>query len=372
MGDMQSPQHPLEVLPAMLNLVLLETSKILRDPNCHNLRQAGFTRGRITKMVDSANQRFHEALDEIEVEILQAKAVMERDLRNIRKKRAERDRARDRANGIPSPGALAREADEKAQQANASAFEDTAQIQVPGEGEETLMDEHGVAKTDEDKVIGTSQGMPQDSENSAGLAITMPAGTATNGQDQAKNENQQAGDEMNASDAMMDTSDAANVEFFESMFNDDLVSADDTMNFGDFGFPIDTNTNQTLNNDSTLQNSALPNVDLNNLTSTSNEDINSLLPGLENYVTGSDFSNINLPATSSTQPDTNQATTTTTTTNAAGSAPPAPDATGATTNIADNSTLDDSFFDFNFDMNNNGGDDMGNGTLDDFDSFDWN
>ena len=297
---------------------------------------------------------------------------MERDLRNMRKKRAERDRARDRANGIPSPGALAKEADEKAQEANASAYEDTAQIQVPGEGEDILMNEHGVAKTDEDTVIGTSQGMPQDSENSAGLAITMPAGTATNDQDQPKNENQQPGDDgMNASDAMMDTSDAANAEFFESMFNDDLVSADDTMNFGDFGFPMDTNTNQPLNNDTVLQNSALPNVDMNNLTSTSNEDINSLLPGLENYVTGSDFSNINIPGTSA-QPDTNQAPPPTTTT-AANTNAPAPDAImGPTTTITDNSTLDDSFFDFNFDMNNNGGDDMGNGTLDDFDSFDWN
>ena len=297
---------------------------------------------------------------------------MERDLRNIRKKRAERDRARDRANGIPSPSALAKEADEKAQQANASAFENTAQIQVPGEGEEILMDEHGVAKTDEDKVIGTNQGMPQDSENSAGLAITMAAGTATNDQDQSKPENQQPGDEMNASDAMMDTSDAANAEFFESMFNDDLVSADDTMNFGDFGFPMDTNTNQPLNSDTNLQNPSLPNVDVNNLTSTSNEDINSLLPGLENYVTGSDFSNINIPSTSTNQPaDTNQAPPPTTTTSATNA--PAPDAiTGATTTITDNSTLDESFFDFNFDMNNNGGDDMGNGTLDDFDSFDWN
>ena len=304
---------------------------------------------------------------------LQAKAVMERDLRNIRKKRAERDRARDRANGIPSPGALAKEAEEADQQANASALEDAAQAHVLGEGEETLMDEHGnlVAKADEDKVIGTGQGMPQDSENSAGLAITMSSDTATNGQDQPKNEDQQHADGMNASDAMMDTSDAANVEFFESMFNDDLVSADDSLNFGDFGFPMDTNTNQPLNSDTALQNSSLPNIDMNNLTSTSNEDINSLLPGLENYVTGSDFSNINIPTTSSNQPDTNQVTTTTTT-NAAGSAPPAPDATGPTTTIADNSTLDDSFFDFNFDMNNNGGDDMGNGTLDDFDSFDWN
>lgn len=299
---------------------------------------------------------------------------MERDLRNIRKKRAERDRARDRANGIPSPGALAREAEELAQQANASAFEDTAQGQVPGDGEETLMDENGdlIAKIDEDKVIGTGQGMPQDSSNSAGLAITLPSDPSSKDLDQPQNSDQQPVDDLNAPD-MMDTSDPVNVEFFESMFNDDMASADDTLNFGDFAFSMDTSndTNQALNNnDNTLQNSSLPDVDL---TSTSNEDINSLLPGLENYVTGSDFANINIPASTSTnQPDTNnQGTTapTTTTTNLANTAPAA--AADATT-TADTSTLD-SFFDFNFDMNNNGGDEMmGDGTLDDFDTFDWN
>ena len=296
---------------------------------------------------------------------------MERDLRNIRKKRAERDRARDRANGIPSPGALAKEAEELAQQANASTFDDTAQGQVPGEGEEPLIDENGnlIAKTDDDKVIGTGQGMPQDSSNSAGLAITLPSDPSSKDQDQAQMENQPPADELNATDTMMDTSDPVNVEFFESMFNDDLASADDTLNFGDFAFSMDTTNNTNLNNDSTLQTSSLPNVDLNNITSTSNEDINSLLPGLENYVTGSDFSNIGMPANNSTtQPDTNgQGTTTTTTTTG-----PAPAAAPDATTTADNSTLDDSFFDFNFDMNNNGGDEMGDGTLDDFDNFDWN
>ena len=297
---------------------------------------------------------------------------MERDLRNIRKKRAERDRARDRANGIPSPGALAKEAEELAQQANASAFEDTAQGQVPNEGDETLMDENGdlIAKTDEDKVIGTGQGMPQDSSNSAGLAITLPSDPSSKDQDQPQNSDQQPADELNAVDSMMDTSDPVDVEFFESMFNDELTSADDTLNFGDFTFSTDTtnNTNQSLNNnDSTLQNSSLPNVDL---TSTSNEDINSLLPGLENYVTGSDFSNINIPIPSSNQPDANQAITTTTTTNTTTTLPTTAPAADATT-AADTSTLDDSFFDL-FDMNNNGGDEMGDGTLDDFESFDWN
>ena len=297
---------------------------------------------------------------------------MERDLRNIRKKRAERDRARDRANGIPSPGALAKEAEELAQQANASAFEDTAQGQVPNEGDETLMDENGdlIAKTDEDKVIGTGQGMPQDSSNSAGLAITLPSDPSSKDQDQPQNSDQQPADELNAVDSMMDTSDPVDVEFFESMFNDELTSADDTLNFGDFTFSTDTtnNTNQSLNNnDSTLQNSSLPNVDL---TSTSNEDINSLLPGLENYVTGSDFSNINIPIPSSTQPDANQGITTTATTITTTTLPTTAPAADATT-AADTSTLDDSFFDL-FDMNNNGGDEMGDGTLDDFESFDWN
>ena len=297
---------------------------------------------------------------------------MERDLRNIRKKRAERDRARDRANGIPSPGALAKEAEELAQQANASAFENTAQGQAHNEGEETLIDENGdlIPKADQDKVIGTGQGMPQDSSNSAGLAITLPSNSSSKDLDQPQITDQQPADELNATDSMMDTSDPVDVEFFESMFNDDLASADDTLNFGDFAFSMDTttNTNQTFNNnDTTLQNSALPNVDL---TTTSNEDINSLLPGLENYVTGSDFSNINIPGTSTTQPDnTNQGTTITTITTTA----PAPTAAAdATTTTADTSTLDDSFFDFNFDMNNNGGDEMGDGTLDDFDNFDWN
>ena len=308
---------------------------------------------------------------------LQAKAVMERDLRNIRKKRAERDRARDRANGIPSPGTLAKEAEDLAQQANASAFEDTAQNQGLNEGEETLMDQNGdlIAKTDEDKVIGTGQGMPQDSSNSAGLAITIPSDPSSKDLDHSKPDDQQPSDELNAPDTMMDTSDQVNVEFFESMFNDELASADDTLNFGDFAFSMDTNpTNQPLNNDNTLQNSSLPNVDLNTMTSSSNEDINSLLPGLENYVTGPDFSNLNLPATSTTQSDSNgQGTITNTTANVASTAPaaaPAPPPDATTT--ADNSMLDDSLFDFDFDMNNNGGDEMGDGTLDDFDNFDWN
>lgn len=94
MADMQSPQHPLEVLPAMLNLVvihlvenccqiscahhqqLLQTAKILRDPECHNPKQAGLIKRRITEIVTVANQRFHDALDEIELEIVSSHSLL--------------------------------------------------------------------------------------------------------------------------------------------------------------------------------------------------------------------------------------------------------------------------------------------------------
>ena len=49
---------------------LIQTAKILRDPEYHNPKQAGLTKIRITKLVTTANQRFHDALDEIEVEIV--------------------------------------------------------------------------------------------------------------------------------------------------------------------------------------------------------------------------------------------------------------------------------------------------------------
>lgn len=49
---------------------LLQTAKVLRDPECRNPKQAGLTKKRITEIVTVANQRYHDALDEIEVEIV--------------------------------------------------------------------------------------------------------------------------------------------------------------------------------------------------------------------------------------------------------------------------------------------------------------
>jgi len=51
-------------------LQLLQAAKILMDPECHNAKQTGLSKMRITKIVTVANQRFHDALDEIEVDIV--------------------------------------------------------------------------------------------------------------------------------------------------------------------------------------------------------------------------------------------------------------------------------------------------------------
>lgn len=49
---------------------LHQTGKILRDPNQRNPRQSGLTQRRINEYVPFANRQFHDALDEIEVEIV--------------------------------------------------------------------------------------------------------------------------------------------------------------------------------------------------------------------------------------------------------------------------------------------------------------
>jgi hypothetical protein len=50
--------------------LLQAAKKILMDPECHNAKQTGLSKMRITKIVTVANQRFHDALDEIEVDIV--------------------------------------------------------------------------------------------------------------------------------------------------------------------------------------------------------------------------------------------------------------------------------------------------------------
>ncbi|CAD6568022.1 MAG: hypothetical protein ASARMPRED_001386 [Alectoria sarmentosa] len=403
MADTQSSQHPLKVLSSSLVLVLHQTGKILRDPNWRNPRQSGLTQKRISEYVPFANQQFHDALDEIEVEIvrqdtfdpspklynqLQAKAVMERDLSLLRKKRVERERIANGLKAQPSPEEVTGipQLNENVP-VEASPANNTAQSPGKVNGEDTIMVDSAleaglIGSNDEPQAevpqnndnITSDPGMPQDAENSIGLAIVMPQDSTTEAIKPPKSSEKKFGGATPAAETLLD-SNTAELDF-ESMFNDtDLTAGDGTMTFS-LDFTSDANLNQdVLNdrafeniemskdvlNDSAFEKIEMSNADLSNLGATTSEDINTLLPGLENYVNaGTDFSNINIPVASS-LPETSQITSVGTV--------GAPTQTSAQPAIVD-STFDDIFASGDFSIDGTGDDGMGAGNLGDFEDFD--
>ncbi|KAI4252201.1 MAG: hypothetical protein L6R35_007589, partial [Caloplaca aegaea] len=68
------------------------TGKFFRAARSQDARQLGIAKAAISQAIPAANLRFHDALDDIEVEIIRAKSVFERDLSSIRAKRAARER----------------------------------------------------------------------------------------------------------------------------------------------------------------------------------------------------------------------------------------------------------------------------------------
>lgn len=376
MADVQNSQHPLKVLSSSLVLVLHQTGKILRDPNWRNPKQSGLTQKRINEYVPWANQQFNDALDEIEIEILQAKAVMERDLSLLRKKRVERERIAKGLKAQPSP----EEATETPQLDDKGPSETSPANGVArGSGEtgeeDTVMTDPAVeaglvgsmdepqAEVPENKAsdnkITNDPRMPQDAENSMGLAITMPYDSTTEAIEPPKNAEKKASGATPSAEAPIDSS-AADLDF-ESMFNDtDLTGGNDTMDFG-LDFSADANLNQAVLNDSAFENIEMSNADMSNLGTTTSEDINTLLPGLESYVNaGTDFANIKIPG-ASTLPETSQV--------ALVSTADAPTQVTAQPAVAD-SSLDDILGSGGFSMDGIGDDDMGGGDFEDFDD-DW-
>ncbi|KAK4690521.1 hypothetical protein P7C71_g6290, partial [Lecanoromycetidae sp. Uapishka_2] len=372
MADMQSPQHPMEILPAMLNLVLLQTSKILREPECHNMRHTGPPKRRITEIVTTANQRFHDALDEVEIEILQAKAVMERDLRAIRQKRADRDRA----NGpspAPSPSKVV---DGTANEAGGISAETNSTIVINELPESPKFEDSQMTdfdfrlqapiaqmqelplKSDDADGLGAVASMSQDVEDHSSLAIAIPAEVTSKTQNQPESIDNKTTSMIDAGpEPSLDAADPADFDF-ESMFNDnDLINADDTTSFG-LDFSTDNATQNIMNND-TFENIDISDADM------ANEDINSLLPGLENYVNAdTHLSSLGMPATSSQlqppQPIQRPAAVT--------SGAPAPNVEGT---APLDSNIDHLFDGIDFDSPSNGVEEMGDTSQLDLDDFNW-
>ncbi len=301
---------------------------------------------------------------------------MERDLSLLRKKRLERERIANGLNAQPSPEEIITipQLGDKGPSATAPP-NDTAQSSGETKDEDTMMmdplSESGLVGSkdepqaeapenkDSDNKITSDPGMPQDAENSMGLAITLPQDTTNESAEPPKSPEKKFSGSTPAAEAPLD-SNAADVDF-ESMFNDtDLTGGDANMDFG-LDFSTDGNLHQDVLNDSAFENIEMSNADMSNLGATTSEDINTLLPGLENYVNaGTDFSNISIPV-ASTLPETSQiAPVGTSGASAQISAQPA---------VAD-SSLDDFFGSGDFSMDGVGDDGMDGGTFGDLSDFD--
>lgn len=297
---------------------------------------------------------------------------MERDLRLIKSQRAERDRA----NGIlvdPSP---LKEADDILPIDPANEM-DSMMMDIAGEHpEESSFAHKQVPDPTADKLNeagidapqSTSQEaftagheMPQDSENSMGLAITMPSEDITKALVQPKS-TEKPTEAVAPIEVPLEIQDGVDLDF-ESMFNDtDPKAIDNALNF-DFGLSTDPAMTQDLMNDNSFNDVNMGNTDMTNLPTTTNEDIDSLPPGVENYLNAdTDFSNLTIPL-ATTMPENSQPAAAS---NTVAPAESVPEAAMAET------SFDDSFFGLgNFEMGETGGDELGDGTLGDFEDFDW-
>ena len=303
---------------------------------------------------------------------LKAKAVFERDLALLRAKRAERERAagasrlrisnEDRFDAEHS-GAKAAKSEEPVENAVVDNFKPEDDV---GMIEHTAADEKSRPHPEEDQVSPNNEEakteLPQAIKDLSEPAKTVPP-TASTSQAQTP----LRGFDVDKVDSN-NTSQIADVDF-DSMFADTgAPNNNEPLNF-DIDFTTDTGMSQDL-----LQDNPFGDMTSNNdFTTTSNENIDSLMPGIENYVnahtTGNvsdNFTMLDLSANSAVFDN-------------SASSKPVPDAEIDFTNIdaaADtgmmeappaDSTFDDLFFDDSGDLGMGDGDISG-----DFGDFDDN
>lgn len=300
---------------------------------------------------------------------------MERDLRVVREKRIERDRA----NGIVHDPTPSKDMEETAEPAGTVPEKDTM-IDEPKDQSELILPvtepaaesvlpnynkvDENTAKNPDQIAVSTIQDMPQDSADSLGLAITLPTDTNPESEGQPKElegkPTAPTSEVKEAAELPLDMQGAEDFDF-ESMFNDnDMASADEALNF-DFALPTDSAMNRGLLTDGNFEGINVNNTansDITSLPVNANEDIEGVLPGLENYLNAdTDFSNMGMssavaPVQASQAPDILAEQTVTTT----GEPVTKPE-----------TSFDDFFGDFDM----GGTEDLGDGTLNDLDNFDW-
>lgn len=200
-----------------------------------------------------------------------------------------------------------------------------------------------------------SSEIQQGTINSNGMALTVDPSPASKMPNASKIIVGGQSDPSNQTEQPMETPTTANLREsdFETMFNDTEAVRTQEVDFG-----LDFTSNAHDLNDTGFENGSLQNEDLTNLNAASNEDINTLLPGLENYVNASDdFAIIGL-TTETTLPNSNSAKVNDT------SAPPALEP------VLTESNFDDLFPSSNFIEDAEDYEMNGTGDLNDLEDFD--
>ncbi|KAL8958255.1 MAG: hypothetical protein Q9193_004652 [Seirophora villosa] len=327
MADTELSKHVADSLEDTLSLVLKETGRFFRAARSQDARQLGIAKAAISHAVPAANLKFHDALDDIEVEIIRAKSVFERDLSSIRAKRAARERAAAGLLKPKSPNGVkkgtptgspkdtnpsANPSDGSNLKPRAGGVESTYSTDVQMKDEPTTIDieqspplkletANDAVKTEPFTI---PQSLSQDPSQPKGLAISLdqepPAGanTATapvKPDPELTNNNNTNPPSLNDQNSQPPLSATFPDAQFESMFNEtDLPSATDDL---DFSLNFSTDDAHASGTD-LLDASAFQNITMPNLadhaqqqqnataTTTANEDLTALLPGLENYVNG--------------------------------------------------------------------------------------
>ena len=236
---------------------------------------------------------------------------MERDLAAIRARRAERERAAGAAkvrqaspeskeppadlNGELSPSKPNPAAESNVENQDTIMSDDVVE---PGPDDSANLKVEGASELSAAQEINLDpQGAPIEAKQSPLMDNTVPP-LSTNDQVMATETKQERSLDNNEPSSAMHIPTTAELQDadFESMFNDvEGADADNDINF-DLDFSTDANMGQDLINDNAFGDITNPNNTLIDLNAASNEDINTLLPGLENYVhDGEDFPMLDIP-----------------------------------------------------------------------------
>ena len=223
--------------------------------------------------------------------------MLEKELNKLRVKRAERERelgaARLRESSRTSP----------AQQTNSNTLATQAvpkSVQTPTPADSTTVNNTTVK---EEKLASDNLSNSTDIEVKYTVLKELSAVT---GENQTKKAPQELDLKVDGADTELGTSTLAQLpddDDFDSMFADTTVNAGDagdTVDF-DFDFSTDVNTSQDLLGNNDLGDLTTASNTFNTANASSSEDINSLLPGLGDYVNvdadgADDFAMIDLPA----------------------------------------------------------------------------